>query len=96
MIHCGPGRHTVRRCLPALTVSAKPSERYAVRCVAGRRLGTAVRRNALKRRVREAWRRKFVSGDFTFVLKPPLARMSHAEVFALLDDIASAIPWRRR
>jgi len=90
----GCGLPAVRKSSAALTVIARPSDGYAVRFVAGRRVGTAVRRNALKRRIRQAWRKRFVTGDFTFVLKPPVGRMLEGDLFALLDEIAGAIPWQ--
>lgn len=78
---------------PGVVLYAARSPGYRVGFRAGRRLGKAVARSALKRAVREFWRARFRSGDFMFVLRPPLAGIRPEELAARLTRLSEKIPW---
>lgn len=59
--------------------------------VVSKRLGKAVRRNKIKRRMREATRLRIpkikVGFDLIFIARPPMVRASHAEIEQTLEHL---------
>lgn len=60
--------------------------------LAARRLGPAVRRNRVKRIVRDFWRSQFPSGNYLFVVKAPAMTAHAREIREDLSGIAER--WR--
>jgi len=64
---------------------------YKIGFIASSKIGKPVRRNYVKRVIRELWRKNFKKGDFIFVLKPPSLNSKREEIEKEIERMVKLI-----
>jgi ribonuclease P protein component len=64
---------------------------YKTGFLVSRKLGNTVRRNYIKRIVREFWRKNFERGDFLFAMKKGVSNKTRVEIIRVLKKAAEEI-----
>jgi len=69
----------------------RESAYYKIGFIASSRIGKPVKRNYVKRVIRELWRKNFKKGDFIFVLKPSSLNSKREEIEKEIERMVKLI-----
>ena len=72
-------------------LSYKNSRNYKIGFIASSKIGKSVKRNYVKRIIRECWKRKFEKGNFIFILKSPIINLNKKAILDRLEQITKKV-----
>lgn len=73
----------------------KTENGYKIGFIARHNIGNPVKRNRIKRVIRENWKKRFQKGDYIFVIKPALINSPIELLKTELEKIADAIECKK-
>ena len=71
----------------------RESVNYKIGFIASSKIGKSVKRNYVKRIIRELWKKNFKKGDFIFVLKPPSLNCKREEIEKEIERMVKLVKW---